>query len=78
MSKYIYIYDDLREPSHNYSVGAAWQVVKDSGMDERKIGRVLKDSGVYIEPRGRFKLMKLIFKPDKRSKNGNKDNFKVT
>ncbi len=76
MSKFVYVYDDLRNPENNYSSGAAWQLVKDTGINERRIGRLLSASGVYMEPTGKFKLMRLIFKPDKRSKNGNTNNFK--
>lgn len=75
MSQMVYSYEDFLNPENNISVGSLKQLEGKTKMDERTLGRKLKVNGIYVDPLGRFKVLRLKHEPNKRVKNGNVKNF---
>ena len=75
MSKWTYVYDNLRDPEKSISTSSVRQIADITGMNYRGLCDILQKEGIYFEPTGRFKISKLLFVKDKRERNGNKGNF---
>ena len=66
----------MRNPDKSCSVGSLVQLEEKTKMDERTLSRKFQKGNVYIEPMGKFKVLRVLFTPDNRKSNGNTDNFK--
>jgi hypothetical protein len=72
---FVYIYDNLREPERSCSVGSLRQLSELTGMSISTLKRKIRVNVVFYNEAGRYKVMKLVHKPDGRGKNGNLRNF---
>ena len=73
MSKYVYVYDDFRNPDNSVGVTSITQINKIVRISERVLARKLKECNTYADPSGRFKIMRIPFERDDRRKNGSRD-----
>lgn len=75
MEKTVYSFEDFRNPEKNFSAGSLNQLEEVTGMDKKSLGKKLRINNIYVEPTGRYKVMKLEHKPSKRINNGDLGNF---
>ena len=73
---FLYVFNDLRSPESGIITTSVRQLDKRTGMGERALGNKLKNGACYYEPSGLFQVLRLELHKDRRSSNGNVDNFK--
>lgn len=67
--KFIYIYDNLKNPGEGIAFTSLRQLAVKIGKTEKQVRRYLS-GGLYCDPLGGFRLMKVYLERDGRRKNG--------
>jgi len=68
MKKYIYTYDDLKNPSNNCAVATMSLLADKCGLSPVKVRRMFSGGDVYYDSSCGFRIDKRVFYADKNKK----------